>query len=163
MPVTPFSIIAQDVVLQLSDQCPVTLFKPAEPLSQVSLPLFTSKVPAGFPSPANDYIEKNLDLNELMIQNPAATFFARAQGYSMINAGILPGDILVINCALEPLPDSIVVCVLNDEFTVKRLVHDNGQWQLHAENPDFPPIELTEDSEMQVWGVVTHAIHSFIG
>ena len=163
MPVTPFSIIAQDVVLSFSDQRHVTLFKPAEPLSQLSLPLFTSKVPAGFPSPANDYIEKNLDLNELMIQNPAATFFARAQGYSMINAGILPGDILVINRALEPLPDSIVVCVLNDEFTVKRLVHDNGQWQLHAENPDYPPIELKEDSEMQVWGVVTHAIHSFSG
>lgn len=163
MPVTPFSLIAQDVVLPSGDQCHVTLFKPAEPLLQLSLPLFTSKVPAGFPSPANDYVEKNLDLNELMIQNPAATFFARAQGYSMINAGILPGDILVINRALEPLPDSIVVCVLNDEFTVKRLVHDNGQWQLQAENPDYPPIALTEDSEMQVWGVVTHAIHSFNG
>jgi DNA polymerase V len=163
MPVTPISIINQDAVLPSGDQCHVTLFKPAEPLSQLSLPLFTSKVPAGFPSPANDYIEKNLDLNELMIQNPAATFFARAQGYSMINAGILPGDILVINRALDPQPNSIVVCVLNDEFTVKRLVNDNGQWQLHAENPEFPPIELTEDSEMQVWGVVTHAIHSFKG
>ena len=78
----------------------------------------------------------------------------------MINAGILPGDILVINRALDPQPGSIVVCVLNNEFTVKRLVNDNGQWQLHAENPDFPAIELNEDSEMQVWGVVTYAIHS---
>jgi DNA polymerase V len=163
MPATALSITLQDVAIQLNDPCRITLFKPAEPLSKVSLPLFTSKIPAGFPSPANDYIEKNLDLNELMIQNPAATFFARAQGYSMINAGILPGDILVINRALDPQPNSIVVCVLNDEFTVKRLVNDNGQWQLHAENPEFPPIELTEDSEMQVWGVVTHAIHSFKG
>jgi hypothetical protein len=80
MPATPLSITLQDVAIQLNDPCRITLFKPAEPLSKVSLPLFTSKIPAGFPSPANDYIEKNLDLNELMIQNPAATFFARAQG-----------------------------------------------------------------------------------
>nr|WP_240348330.1 translesion error-prone DNA polymerase V autoproteolytic subunit [Methylomonas sp. EFPC1] len=136
------------------------MFKPAAPLSRVALPLFISKIPAGFPSPASDYIEKDLDLNELMIENPAATFFARAQGYSMINAGILPGDILVINRALDPQPGSIVVCVLDNEFTVKRLVYDNGQWQLHAENPEYPAIELNEDSEMQVWGVVTYAIHS---
>ena len=163
MPVTPLSITVQDVMPNFGDPCRVTLFKPADSLSQVSLPLFTSKVPAGFPSPANDYIEKNLDLNELMIQNPAATFFARAEGYSMINAGIFPGDILVINRALEAQPDAIVVCVLNDEFTVKRLVNTNGQWQLQAENPDFPPIALNEDSELQIWGVVTHAIHSFSG
>lgn len=80
MPATPLSITLQDVAIQLNDPCRITLFKPAEPLSKVLLPLFTSKIPAGFPSPANDYIEKNLDLNELMIQNPAATFFARAQG-----------------------------------------------------------------------------------
>jgi DNA polymerase V len=134
----------------LSDACRVRLIKPAEPLSRIALPLFTSKIPAGFPSPASDYIEKELDLNELMIENPAATFFARAQGYSMINAGILPGDILVINRALDPQPGSIVVCVLDNEFTVKRLVNDNGQWQLQAENPDYPAIELNEDSEMQV-------------
>lgn len=159
MPVPPPSIIAQDLVLQLSEQVNITLFKPAAELSQQSLPLFTSKIQAGFPSPANDYIEKSLDLNELMIQNPAATFFARAQGKSMINAGILPGDILVINRALEPLPGSIVVCVLNDEFTVKRLVKANGRWQLQAENPDYPPIEFAEDSEIRIWGVVTFAIH----
>ena len=159
MPVTPLSITLQDVASHFNDPCRVTLFKPAESLSRVSLPLFTSKIPAGFPSPANDYIEKDLDLNELMIENQSATFFARAQGYSMINAGILPGDILVINRALDPQPGSIVVCVLDNEFTVKRLVHDNGQWQLHAENPEFPVIELNEDSELQVWGVVTYAIH----
>jgi DNA polymerase V len=161
MPVTSPSILSQEAAVQWHEPCHVTLFKPAEPLSQMALPLFTSKVPAGFPSPANDYIEKDLDLNELMIQNPAATFFARAQGYSMINAGILPGDILVINRALEPLSGAIIVCVLDNEYTVKRLVHENGQWQLHAENPDYPPIELNDDSEMQVWGVVTHAVHSF--
>lgn len=161
MPVTPLPITNHNVVSPLNDLCRVTLFKPAEPLSRVALPLFISKIPAGFPSPANDYIEKDLDLNELMIENPAATFFARAQGYSMIDAGILPGDILVINRALEPQSGSIVVCVVNEEFTVKRLVHVNGRWQLQAENPDFPVIELNDDSEMQVWGIVTHAIHSF--
>jgi DNA polymerase V len=159
MPVTPLSMTSKETAIQWNEPCRVMLFKPAEPLSQIALPLFTSKVPAGFPSPANDYIEKDLDLNELMIQNPAATFFARAEGYSMINAGILPGDILVIDRSLEPLSRSIVVCVLNNEFTVKRLVHENGQWRLHAENPDYPPIELNDDSEMQVWGVVTYAIH----
>lgn len=160
MPAIPFSITTQNVASPLNAPCRVTLFKPAEPLSRLALPLFISKIPAGFPSPAGDYIEKDLDLNELMIENPAATFFARAQGYSMINAGILPGDILVINRALDPQPGSIVVCVLDNEFTVKRLVNDNGQWQLHAENPDYPPIELTENIEMQVWGVVTYAIHN---
>lgn len=160
MPAIPFSITTQNVASPLNDLCRVTLFKPAEPLSRLALPLFISKIPAGFPSPASDYIEKDLDLNELMIENPAATFFARAQGYSMINAGILPGDILVINRALDPQPGTIVVCVLNDEFTVKRLVNDNGRWQLHAENPEYPAIDLNEDSEMQVWGVVTYAIHS---
>ncbi len=150
---------SKETAIQWNEPCRVMLFKPAEPLSQIALPLFASKVPAGFPSPANDYIEKDLDLNELMIQNPAATFFARAEGYSMINAGILPGDILVIDRSLEPLSRSIVVCVLNNEFTVKRLVHENGQWRLVEENPDYPPIELNDDSEMQVWGVVTYAIH----
>ncbi len=159
MSVKPCLITSHDTALKLGDQCHIKPIKSAEPLTKVSLPLFASKIPAGFPSPANDYIEKNLDLNELMIQNPAATFFARAEGYSMINTGILPGDILVIDRSLEPLSSSIVVCVLNNEFTVKRLVHENGQWRLHAENPDYPPIELNDDSEMQVWGVVTYAIH----
>lgn len=123
------------------------------------LPLFSGKVAAGFPSPADDYVEKNLDLNELLVQRPAATFFARAQGLSMINAGIHPNDILVVDRSIEPVPGKIVICALNGELTVKRLERDNGQWKLKAENPDYPDIAIYEELEMVVWGVVTNVIH----
>lgn len=160
MPVTPFSVIAQDTILPLSDLCQVKLFRPADPLSQLSLPLFTSKVPAGFPSPANDYIEKNLDLNELMIQKPAATFFVRAQGDSMLGAGIHSNDILVVDRSIEPVSGKIVICALNGELTVKRLVQESEQWKLRAENPAYPDFILTEDLELVIWGVVTNVIHA---
>lgn len=160
MPVTPFSVIALDSVLPLRDLCQITLFNPADPLSQVSLPLFTSKVPAGFPSPANDYIEKNLDLNELIIQKPAATFFVRAKGDSMLGAGIHSNDILVVDRSIEPVSGKIVICALNGELTVKRLVQENEQWKLRAENPAYPDFLLTEDLELVIWGVVTNVIHA---
>jgi DNA polymerase V len=124
------------------------------------LPLFTSKIAAGFPSPADDYVEKNLDLNELLITQPAATFFGRAEGVSMSGAGIFPNDILVINRAIEPTPGKIVICALNGELTVKRLAYDGEAWILKAENPDYPDIPIHEELEMVIWGVVTHAIHA---
>ncbi|MGJ0486285.1 MAG: LexA family protein [Methylomicrobium sp.] len=124
------------------------------------LPLFTGKVSAGFPSPADDYIERSLDLNELLIQHPTATFFARAQGVSMIAAGIYPNDILVIDRSIEPVPGKIVICALNGELTVKRLARDGERWILKAENPDYPDIPLHDELEMVIWGVVTHAIHA---
>jgi DNA polymerase V len=124
------------------------------------LPLFTSKIAAGFPSPADDYVEKNLDLNELLITQPAATFFGRAEGVSMIGAGIFPNDILVINRAIEPTSGKIVICALNGELTVKRLTHDGEIWILKAENPAYPDIPIHEELEMVIWGVVTHAIHT---
>ena len=85
------------------------------------LPLFSGKVATGFPSPADDYVEKTLDLNELLIQKPAATFFVRAQGESMLGAGIHPNDILLVDRSIEPVPGKIVICALNGELTVKRL------------------------------------------
>lgn len=160
MPVTPFSVIAQDTILPLGNQFQFTLFKPVEVLSRVSLPLFTSKVPAGFPSPANDYIEKNLDLNELMIQKPAATIFVRAQGDSMLGAGIHSNDILVVDRSIEPVSGKIVICALNGELTVKRLVQESEQWKLKAENSAYPDFILTEDLELVIWGVVTNVIHA---
>lgn len=160
MPATPFSVIALDKMLPLSDLCQITLFNPAAPLSQVSLPLFTSKVPAGFPSPANDYVEKNLDLNELMIQKPAATFFVRAQGDSMLGAGIHTNDILVVDRSIEPVSGKIVICALNGELTVKRLIQENEQWKLRAENPAYPDFILNDDLELVIWGVVTNVIHA---
>lgn len=124
------------------------------------LPLFIGKVAAGFPSPADDYVDKTLDLNELLIQKPAATFFVRAQGESMLGAGIHPNDILVVDRSIEPVPGKIVICALNGELTVKRLAREHEQWQLKAENPAYTAIPLTDDLDLVIWGVVTNVIHA---
>ena len=136
------------------------IFFPTKTPAKISLPLFSGKVAAGFPSPADDYVEKNLDLNELLVQKPAATFFVRAQGESMLGAGIHPNDILVVDRSIEPVPGKIVICALNGELTVKRLERENEQWQLKAENPAYPDIVIHEELEMVIWGVVTNVIHS---
>ena len=132
---------------------------PALTPSSVPLPLFTSKVAAGFPSPADDYVDKSLDLNELLVQKPAATFFVLAQGESMLGAGIHPNDILVVDHSIKPIAGKIVICALNGELTVKRLEQENDQWQLKAENPDYADIAIYEDLELVIWGVVTSVIH----
>jgi DNA polymerase V len=134
-------------------------FHLAKPEKNRRWPLFISKVAAGFPSPADDYVEKTLDLEELLIQKPAATFFVRAQGDSMLGAGIHPNDILVVDRSREPMPDKIVICAVNGELTVKRLMVADGQWRLKAENPAYPDIPLTEDLETVFWGTVTNVIH----
>jgi DNA polymerase V len=137
-----------------------SIFFPATTPRLCVLPLFGGKVAAGFPSPADDYVEKNLDLNELLVQKPAATFFVRAQGESMLGAGIHPDDILVVDRSLEPVPGKIVICALNGELTVKRLERVNEQWQLKAENPAYADIVIHEELDMVIWGVVTHVIHA---
>ncbi len=137
-----------------------TLLRPTPRPHVLPLPLFSGKVAAGFPSPADDYVEKTLDLNELLVQKPAATFFVRAQGESMLGAGIHPNDILVVDRSIEPVPGKIVICALNGELTVKRLEHDNEQWKLKAENPDYADIVIHEELEMVIWGVVTNVIHA---
>ncbi len=157
MPATPYKIDTSADLSRLNQLIP--LFKPARLLSKLSLPLFAGKVSAGFPSPAADYIDKTLDLNELLIQNPAATFYARAQGESMLDAGIHPNDILMVDRSLEPIPGKIVICALNGELTVKRLAYENGQWKLKAENVHYPDIVLHDELELVVWGVVTNVIH----
>lgn len=144
---------------QLANSTAAILF-PSKTPSSIALPLFTGKVAAGFPSPADDYVEKTLDLNELLVQKPAATFFVRAQGESMLGAGIHPNDILVVDRSIEPVPGKIVICALNGELTVKRLERNNEQWQLKAENPAYPDIVIHEELEMVIWGVVTNVIHS---
>jgi DNA polymerase V len=126
----------------------------------VSLPLFNGKVAAGFPSPADDYVEKSLDLNELLVQKPAATFFVRAQGESMLGAGIHPNDILVVDRSLEAVPGKVVICAINGELTVKRLERVNDQWQLKAENSAYADIVIHDDLELVIWGVVTNVIHA---
>ncbi|TVM02595.1 MAG: peptidase S24, partial [Candidatus Brocadia sp. WS118] len=118
-----------------------------------------TRVSAGFPSPADDHIQKKLDLNELVIKHPAATFFVRVNGDSMKNAGIFHDDILVVDRALDPKNNDIIVCVLNGEFAVKRFVKNKRRIVLYPENPDYTPIEVTEEMEFQVWGVVPYVIH----
>ncbi|WP_131775989.1 LexA family protein [Legionella impletisoli] len=124
-----------------------------------ALPLYGSSVRAGFPSPADDYIERKLDLNTHLIKHPAATFFVKAAGESMINAGIQSGDILVVDRSLEASHNKIVIAAVNGELTVKRLYRVAGKVQLVAENPDFEPIDITEEQDLVIWGVVTHVIH----
>lgn len=127
-----------------------------------SIPLYSSTVRAGFPSPADDYIETMLDLNEYLIKHPAATFFVRASGDSMINAGIHSGDILVVDRSLDATNGKIVIAALNGELTVKRLLRQDGQAKLVAENPNFPPLDITDEYDVVIWGVVTSVIHQVL-
>jgi len=128
--------------------------------SSPSIPFYGASVAAGFPSPADDYVEKRLDLNELLINKPASTFFVRAQGESMLGAGIHSGDVLVVDRSLNPSVGKVVVCALDGELTVKRLRSKEGKLVLAPENPEFPDIPLNEGAEMVIWGVVTSVIHN---
>ncbi len=128
--------------------------------TQLELPLFSSKVPAGFPSPADDFIERSLDLNEFLIKHPAATFFVKVEGESMIGAGIHSEDILIVDRALNPEDKKIVIAILNGELTVKRLRKQNGRIFLEAENQAFSTREITDTNDFQIWGVVTYVIHA---
>ena len=125
----------------------------------LELPLYLSTVPAGFPSPADDYIECKLDLNTHLIKHPAATFFVRASGDSMINAGIFSGDMLIVDKSLEASHGKIVIAAIDGELTVKRLSYQEGKVMLLAENPNYPPIDITAEQALVIWGVVTHVIH----
>ncbi len=123
-------------------------------------PLFLVPVPAGFPSPADDYIEKALDFNEYLVKHPAATFPVRVTGDSMIGAGIHSGDLLIVDRSLEPRDGSVVIAILDGELTVKRLERHDGKLFLVPENPNYPLIPIHEEQSFEVWGVVKHVIHS---
>lgn len=125
------------------------------------LPLFISRVQAGFPSPADDYLEGALDLNEHLIERPAATFFLRVTGDSMTGAGIHSGDLLIVDKSVTPADGMIVIAVVDGELTVKRLYSRPGKIRLVAENPAYRPIHIGSGQELHVWGVVIHAIRSF--
>lgn len=127
--------------------------------SSLNLPLFSSRVQAGFPSPADDHLDASLDLNKHLIQHPAATFFVRASGNSMVNAGINNNDILVVDRSLEPKHGDIIIAALNSELTVKRLHAKDNRVALKPESPDYPIIEITEEMEFLIWGVVTSVVH----
>jgi len=126
-------------------------------VSALQLPLFVSKVSAGFPSPAQDYVEQTLDLNELCIKRPAATFFVRVEGESMIDAGIFHNDILVVDRSVKPQHGDIVVAQVDSEFTVKELCL-RPQLMLVPRNCAYQPIYLANDNELQIFGVVTNVV-----
>ena len=138
----------------------LSLRRPLSQPERLPLPLFSHAVRAGFPSPADDYISDTLDLNEHLIRHKEATFFLRAKGHSMTGAGIQDGDLLVVDRSLAPTHRTIVIAVVDGEFTVKRLYKHAGKIHLLAENPDYAPIELQDGQELQVWGVVTSVIHT---
>ncbi|MEZ5470666.1 MAG: translesion error-prone DNA polymerase V autoproteolytic subunit [Marinicella sp.] len=133
----------------------VTIYKPKS--SKAEQPFYESKVPAGFPSPATEYLGDTLDLNDYLIKNKTATFFATVEGDSMIGAGIYEGDLLVIDRSKTPLQNSIVIAVVDNEFTVKRLCLKQGIRLLPA-NDNYQPIILTGTLELQIWGVVTSIV-----
>ncbi|MEG3640823.1 transcriptional repressor LexA [Magnetococcus sp. PR-3] len=136
------------------------LFSPVEQ-TEFPIPLAGSRVAAGFPSPADDFVEAQLDLNQHLVKHPAATFFVRVSGDSMIDAGIHPGDILVVDRALEAESGQIVIAVLDGELTVKRLEKRSNKLFLMPENRAYPPIEVTEEADLVIWGVVTSTVHQF--
>jgi DNA polymerase V len=127
--------------------------------TKINLPLYMTSIEAGFPSPADDYIEGSLDLNQHLVKHPAATFFVRVSGESMINAGIYPDDILIVDRSLEAVDKKIVIAVINGELTVKRLRIRSGNPFLEPENDQYQSIEVTPDMAFEIWGVVTNVIH----
>jgi len=129
--------------------------------NEIELPLFLESVSAGFPSPADDYMEGKLDLNQLLVRNPTATFFVRVTGDSMVEASINSGDILVVDRSITPKDGSIIIAVINGDLTVKRLSKaKNNKIYLLPENKNYQPIEITTEMYFEVWGVVTNVVHS---
>lgn len=127
--------------------------------TRLARPLFMVSVSAGLPAPAEDYIEGRLDLNQHLIKHPAATFFVRVAGDSMIDAGIHPGDILVVDRAREAQDKSVVIAIVDGELTVKRINRRGAQIFLVPDNPAYQSLEIRADMEFEVWGVVTSVIH----
>ena len=122
--------------------------------SHIKIPYFISPVSAGFPSPAEDYLQKSISLDELILTNPTSSFIVEAKGDSMIGIGIFPKSILVVDKSLEAKNNDIVIASIDNEFLVKRLKINKSRITLCSENPKYPPIELKEELENVIWGVV---------
>jgi DNA polymerase V len=137
------------------------LFFTLPPVSKAEIkpPLAAESVSAGFPSPAENYLEGELDLNKYLVKNPPATFFVRVSGDSMINAGIYPNDILIVDRSVETKNNDIVIAAVNGEFTVKRFIRIDNCIELRPENPIYKPIIITDEMDFGIWGRVTSVIH----
>ena len=127
--------------------------------SNSTIPIACERVSAGFPSPADDYIEVGIDLNEQLIRNPISTFFLQVSGDSMTGAGIHNGDLLIVDRSINAKPGQIVVAILDGNFTLKKLTYHDGRLRLEAAHPDYPPLEMCRFGEVQIWGVAIQVIH----
>ena len=133
---------------------------PIDLSSKLELPVVENGISAGFPSPADDFLDASIDLNKALIKNKDATFYGRVKGDSMIGAGLNNGDLLIIDKSLEPKNGKIAVCFIDGDFTVKRIkIEKNVVW-LIAENKNYKPIKVTKDNDFIIWGIVTNVIKS---
>lgn len=146
------------VILKIH-QSPSIDFYTADAVSALKLP-FIGGIAAGFPSPADDFMDTSIDLNKELIKNPSSTFYGRVKGNSMIDAGVANGDLLIIDKSLEPKNGMIAVCFLDGEFTIKRIKIENDCIWLVPANSDFSPIKVTAENDFLIWGIVLHIIKS---
>ena len=130
-------------------------------LSLLDFPIYSSKVAAGIPSPAEDHVEDTIDLNQYLVDHPESTYMLRVEGESMVDAGILANDILVVDRSLAPKHKKIVIASVNGQLTVKRLYHRDGVIKLIPENKEYPIIELENESDLVIWGVVVGSFRKF--
>ena len=144
--------------LQLHSSAHLDIYS-AQTDTELNLPFFEG-VRAGFPSPAADFIDVSIDLNKHLIKHPSATFYARAKGDSMKDAGIFDGDLLIVDKSIDPADGKIAICYVNGEFTVKRIKKDKDEVWLIPANTAYQPIKMEEGSSLTIWGIVTHVIKS---
>ena len=152
-------MLRQPVPPQHGDSTITSLLPLGSDVQRWAIPVMSHTVPAGFPSPADDYIQDRVDLNEHLITHREATFILRVSGWSMINAGIHDGDEIIVDRALNAVNGNIVVAVVNNELTVKRLHQRGDSIRLVPENPEFPDIVIGAEEELMIWGVVTRVLH----
>lgn len=143
--------------LQLHRGSKIDIFSAATE-TPLKLPYVSEGISAGFPSPALDFIDLSIDLNKHLIKHPAATFYGRVKGYSLKNAGIDNGDLLIIDRSIEPTNGKIAVCYIDGEFTAKRIKIFESEILLIPENEDYQTIKVTKDNDFIIWGIVTHVI-----
>lgn len=155
-------VLAAQKAQRVEQRAQHDILRPALDSTPVHVPLFSHKVAAGFPSPADDYVQRTLSLDEHLIQHKVSTFFMRAKGDSMVGAGIFDGDLLVVDKSLTPTSGDIVIAIVDGDFTVKRFTKRGGTITLRPENPRYKEIEFKEGQQLEVWGVVTSAVKKFV-
>ena len=147
--------------MKMINDCIIVEFFPADTSTALDIPIVSTKIPAGFPSPASDFEENSLDLNTFLIKHKTSTFFAKVSGDSMKNAGVHDGDLLVVDRSLEASNRDIAVCYLNGEYTVKRLVFENDAVWLVPENDRYEAIKVDSGNELIIWGIVISVVKKF--